>query len=74
MYRDLIGLMKGTMVKIANPRVALILDDNGEVHFATTLPPGEAAQVLSHMADRVRRYGGNFVRDHYDRGQASQWN
>lgn len=59
---------------VVNPRVALIVDDGGTVHFATSLPSGEAARMLENMAARVRRYGGNYVIDHYERGVASELN
>lgn len=72
-YADLHHLMAHVQ-KIEDPRVALIVTDNGEVHFATSLPPHEASQLLLHMAERVRRYGSNYVHDHFDRGAASRWN
>jgi len=71
--RELVNLVR-VVQTIENPRVALIVTDSGEVHFATSLPPGEAARALALMADRVRRYGGNYVHDHFDRAQASPWN
>jgi hypothetical protein len=60
--------------RIEDPRLALIVQDTGEVHYASSLNPGEAAQMLEELARRVRRYGGNFVHDHFDRGRAAQWN
>jgi hypothetical protein len=74
MFADLKELMRTTMLEVVNPRVALIIADDGEVHFTTTLPPGEAAAMIQTMVDRVRRYGGNYVRDHIDRAQSSRWN
>jgi len=74
MMADLVGAMRSMTVKAMNPRVAVVMDDDGDVHFASTLTPGEAATVLMRIAERVRRYGGNYVHDHYDRGQAAQWN
>jgi hypothetical protein len=71
---ELRGLVAHVSHAVVNPRVALVVDDSGAVHFATSLKPGEAAQMLEHMASRVRRYGGNYVVDHYDRGAASEWN
>jgi hypothetical protein len=62
------------VTKLANPRVALIITETGEVHFASSIPPGEAALVLEKMAGRVHRYGSNYVKDHFDRGAASEWN
>lgn len=67
-------LVKHVSVMAVNPRVALVVGDSGEVHFASSLPPHEAAALLRRMADRVQRYGANYVQDHYDRGEASQWN
>jgi hypothetical protein len=68
---DLVAHVSGAVV---NPRVALIVADSGQVHFATSLNPGEAAHMLERMAARVRRYGGNYVTDHYDRGVSSEFN
>lgn len=62
------------VVQVTNPRVALVVTDAGEVHFASTIPPHEAARLLSEMAERVRRYGSNYVHDHFDRGAAARWN
>ncbi len=59
---------------IKNPRIALIVTETGEVHFASTIPSSEAAQMLREMTERVRRYGGNYVHDHLDRGMAARWN
>jgi hypothetical protein len=69
-----LGHLIAHVQKIENPRVALVIQETGEVHFASSLAPGEAAHVLELMAARIRRYGGNYVHDHFDRGQAAQWN
>lgn len=71
---ELDGLVSHVSHAVVNPRVALIVSDSGEVHFATSLKPGEAAQMLERMAARVRRYGANYVVDHYDRGVMSEFN
>jgi hypothetical protein len=71
---ELEHLIHHTTRIVKNPRVALIIDDTGEVHFVTTIAPSEAAAMLEKMAERVRRYGGNYVHDHFDRGEASRWN
>lgn len=60
--------------KIEDPRLALIIAEDGEIHFASSIHPREAAQALEEMAARVRRYGSNYVRDHFDRGRAAQFN
>lgn len=60
--------------KIEDPRVALVVEDSGEVHFVTSLPPAEAAEALIEMAYKIKRYGGNYVKDHFDRGRRAQWN
>lgn len=73
-FSELAGLIEHIQHTITNPRVMLVVTDNGEVHFATSLPPGEAAQLIERLAARVRRYGGNYVRDHFERGQSAQWN
>jgi len=71
---ELAGLITHVSTTVTNPRVALIVDDSGKVHFATSMTPGEAASMLEKMATRVRRYGSNYVVDHFDRGAASEWN
>lgn len=71
---ELKQLVKHVSAMVVNPRVALMVSDSGEVHFATSVPPHEAAAMLRKMADRVQRYGANYVEDHFDRGDASQWN
>jgi hypothetical protein len=71
---ELTDLIEHVTVAVVNPRVALVVGDSGEVHFASTLPPREAAQVLRKMAERVLRSGANYLTDHYDRGEAAQWN
>jgi hypothetical protein len=71
---ELNGLVAHVSTTVMNPRVALLVSDDGAVHFATSLQPHEAAQMLEKMAARVRRYGSNYVVDHYDRGAASEWN
>jgi hypothetical protein len=70
---DLVHLVQHVQA-IEDPRVALIITDDGEIHFATSIHPREAAQALEEMAQRIRRYGSNYVRDHFDRGQAARWN
>lgn len=72
-HAELIHLVQH-MQKIENPRVALAITDEGEIHFATSIPPHEAAAALRKIAERVQRYGGNYVRDHFDRGEAARWN
>lgn len=71
---ELRHLVEHVRVTAINPRVALVVQDDGNVHFASSLPPSEAAVMLEKMAARVRRYGSNYVSDHYDRGDAAQWN
>lgn len=70
---DLHHLMH-SIQEIKNPRVALVVEESGEVHFATTMPPGEAAEALIEMGMKIKRYGGNYVRDHFDRGRSAQLN
>jgi len=55
-------------------RVALIVGESGRVTFVSSIPPGEAADLIEEMAKRVRRYGGNYVTDHIDRSRAARWN
>jgi hypothetical protein len=71
---ELDHLVEHVQVTAINPRVALIVQDDGTVHFASSLPPHEAAAMLEKMAERVRRYGANYVSDHFDRGEAAKWN
>ena len=72
-YADLNHLVTHVQ-RIEDPRVALIISDEGDVHFASSIPPREAADALMMMANRVRRYGSNYVHDHFDRGAAARWN
>jgi hypothetical protein len=46
---DLVHLVQHVQ-KIEDPRVALIITDDGEIHFATSIHPREAAQALEEMA------------------------
>lgn len=71
--RELLHLVQHAQ-KIENPRVAVVVTDSGEVHFASAIPPHEAAAALRKLAERVQRYGSNYVRDHFDRGEAARWN
>lgn len=73
-FQDLPGLIEHVQHTIVNPRVVLVVGDTGDVHFVTSLPPGEAAQMIERLASRIRRYGANYVRDHFERGEAAQWN
>lgn len=72
--RDLRNVMQHMGHEIVNPRIMMVVEESGEIHFATSIPPGEAAQALEQLAARIRRYGGNQARDHFDRGAASRWN
>lgn len=71
--RDLMKVIHRVQ-KIENPRVALIVTETGEVHFVSTIPPGEAAEALIEMAYKIKRYGGNYVRDHFERGRRADLN
>lgn len=71
---ELATLVEHTTIAVKNPRVALVISDTGDIHFASSIAPHEAAAALEQVAARARRYGANYVRDHFDRGTASQWN
>lgn len=71
-FFDLFHLVERVQV-VKNPRVALVLTDDGHVHFATTLPPHEAAEVLREMTARLRT-GGQYHSFHLDRSRAARWN
>lgn len=64
----------GSIQKIEKPRVALVVEESGEVHFATSMPPREAAEALIAMGMKIKRYGGNYMRDHFDRGRSAHLN
>lgn len=59
---------------VPDPRVAFVMTDDGDVHFACSVTPHEAASMLEEMARRLRRYPANYAREHFDRASSASLN
>lgn len=70
---DLIHLVHSVQM-IDDPRVAFVVTESGSVHFACSIPPGEAASMLEEMARKLRRYPANYVREHFTRAHSAAMN
>jgi hypothetical protein len=75
-HREMHDLLHLTehVTMLPNPRVAFILTEDGEIHFASSIPPGEAAKAMEQMAAKLRRYPANYATDHFDRARAAGMN
>ncbi len=47
---------------VKNPRMAIVMTEEGTVHFAASIAPCDAAAVLENLAEHIRRYHVQYTR------------